>query len=108
MNPETQELVLSLTWLIWFPWVIGAICGKWLTDRRWRGNASQIMRLCSGNRLYKVRDVTPFGDQPASGDEAEDELADAERACLEAQNERDELQDRLDAREPPPRPRKYA
>lgn len=47
---------------------------------------------------------------PALATECErlrERVEEAEDALLEAQTERDRLQDRLDAYEPPPRPRKY-
>jgi hypothetical protein len=51
--------------------VSGMAIGKWLTDRRWRGNASEVFRVASGGRLYKVADVTPWDESVWSLDPGE-------------------------------------
>ncbi len=46
----------------WLCVLAGAVLGKVITARRWSNNAGDPQRLCSGNRLYKVLDVTPWDE----------------------------------------------
>lgn len=53
-------VVLALSAFLIF--IFGALFGQFMTNKRWQSNANNPQRLSCGNRLYKVKDVTPLDE----------------------------------------------